>query len=124
MKAKAKPTKKRIASIQILQWPKDGVADFEDLASPLVSAMRFAYELKRVNAHQDIPYKGYDRSSLLHCCVPIADKLSAEGMMFDYEDQGREAVEVIIELAIQLGIEQGRRMERQEAARWEVFGKI
>jgi hypothetical protein len=94
------------------QWPKsDKPASFDDVVGPLVRAVRFAYDLKRKNSDKDIPYTGYDigRDCAANC-LGATTKLSAKSLRYNDEDQGRDVLETIIELAIQIGIEQGRRI--------------
>src|ERR1700751_5446488 len=97
------------------KWPHRKPADFEDILIPLVKAVKFAYSLERKNKDKDIPYSGFERSSMRACLAPIKEALSVKNLKFDEEDQGRTALEVILAIAIQLGIEQGKRMEQQEA---------
>lgn len=96
------------------KWPKDGKpADFSDLVEPVVKALRFCYSMRRKNQGIDVPWNGHNigRDELVTCFDPLY-ALSAEMLTYDKEDQGREAVEVIVGIALQLGIEQGRRIER------------
>jgi hypothetical protein len=44
------------------------------------------------------------------------ERVSAEQLRYDDEEQGRDPLEVIIGIAIQLGIEQGRRVEAEPIA--------
>lgn len=94
------------------EWPDDGVpVSLEDLATPIVKAIRFAYRLKRQNADLDVPYQGYDigERERGNCFDPVT-QLTAQKLRVAKYDQGREAIEEIVALAIRLGIEQGRRV--------------
>jgi len=93
-------------------WPDDGQpADFEKLATPLVRAVRFAYDLKRKNADKDIPWKGPDIGWRERAtCLSPKEQLTAERLGYSEEDQGRDPLVEIIGLALRLGIEQGRRI--------------
>ena len=91
-----------------------GLYDFEnDLARPIVDAIRHVYELKRKHRNS-IPWTGPNigaeerRSS-------FAPKraLSKANLRYAEEEQGRDPLDTIIGIAIQLGIEQGRRMHRK-----------
>lgn len=107
-------------------WPKDkSPVYFCDLADSIVSAIKFAYKLSRKNRGKSIPWKGYnigkdDRAT----CLTPDEQLSAEGLEFNDEDQGRSAIEVIVGLAIQLGIEQGRRIANQKHEEEQRFNEL
>jgi hypothetical protein len=96
--------------MEMKQWPEDNKpASFEDLVKPFVPVLRFAYKMKRQNADTDIPYNGFEHNSL-HVCFPMVKKFSAEQLAYDKDEQGRDALEVIIGAILQVGIEQGRRI--------------
>lgn len=95
-------------------WPKDGkTVNFREMTEPVVDAIRFAYRLERQNDGQDIPWHGLALGKGETVCGPQPDeKLNAENLRYDDEDQGRDALTVLVGLAVQLGIEQGRRMTK------------
>lgn len=97
-------------------WPSDGsTVDFGDLVEPLRTALGFCYSLTRKNATEDVPYDGYDiGDSIKHVCFSADERLTAFQMSYDETEQGRDAAEVILSLAVQLGYEQGRRSVREE----------
>ncbi len=95
-------------------WPKGGkTVSFHEITEPIMNALRFAYSLHRKNEEKDIPWEGLDigESQKATCFVPD-ENLSADSLAFQLEDQGRTPLEVIVGIAVQLGIEQGRRVER------------
>lgn len=96
-------------------WP-DGnkPANFEDLVKPFKSVLRFAYKMTRQNKGRDIPYNGYEHGAL-HICFPLIEKFTANQMRYDEEEQGRDALEVIIGAILQVGIEQGRRIAMESS---------
>ncbi len=97
-------------------WPEspNETVMFSDLTEPLVRAVKFAYKRTRKNLNKDIPYEGYDiGKSLKASCLPPDESLIAQNLKWQQEDQGRDALEVIMGIAVQLGIEQGRRVERE-----------
>lgn len=102
------------------EFPKDPAAclDFESLAEPVVEAVRAAYELERRNRDADIPWTGPENTlpAILATCLTFEDKLKARHLRFSLEDQGRSALEEIVEIAIRLGIEQGYRQARGKYA--------
>jgi hypothetical protein len=75
----------------------------------------FAYDLKRKNASRSIPWTGYDvgEDTKVGCFSPH-EALAKNNLAFQEEDQGRDALDALIQIAIQLGIEQGRRLERAD----------
>lgn len=92
------------------KWPEnDKPASFEDVASPFIKAVRFAYNLERKNEGKSIPYNGYDNGDLA-CCPGIKTLFNKDSLAYNLDDQGRDALTVIIQAAIQVGIEQGRRI--------------
>ena len=108
-------------------WPEDGGhLDFEALTRPVLHAIRFAYDLKRRDRRRNIPWRGPDivHTGTLACCPTIAERLKAHRLAYSEEDQGRDALEEIIGAAIQLGIEQGRRLAKSEeqTSPSEVYG--
>lgn len=97
-------------------WPSDGgPLDFEEIARPILHAIRFAYDMQRRDRRRNIPWRGpeigkRDRA----CCLGAAERLKAGRLAYAEDDQGRDALEEIVQLAIQLGIEQGRRIARSD----------
>ena len=93
-------------------WPEDGkTVDFSEMADSVVDAIRFAYTLERKNDGQAIPWDGLNIGERdLATCFDPETALSAENLQYDDEDQGRDALRVLVGIALQLGIEQGRRL--------------
>lgn len=83
----------------------------------LREAFGFAYDLTRTNESSDVPYGGYDigRDERAGSFSP-AERLTAEQLRYDELDQGRDAATVILGLAVQLGVEQGRRIQQVRQA--------
>lgn len=99
-----------------MEWPAEGkTAYFDDLVQPILKAIRFAYRTTRKNENKDIKWTGLPLTltSILAGCPQIEDHLTAESLDYDKNDQGRSALEVLVGCAVQLGIEQGTRMERE-----------
>lgn len=87
-------------------WPDDDKpASFSSITDPICEAIKFAYSLKRKN--KDNGFNIGD--DLLAGCFDPKTALSVENLRYDLEDQGRDALKVIIGIAVQLGIEQGKR---------------
>ncbi len=94
-------------------WPLEGPVDFEELTGPVCRAIRFGYQLERRNKDTSIPWTGLDIGK----CEKAAgfsphDKLHSTNLEYDENEQGRDALEVLVGIAVQLGAEQGRRMAR------------
>ena len=95
------------------KWPKDGgTAYFGDITGPFRDAIRFAYNIKRKNKDKDIPYKGLPKGRHeLVSTFPVVESLSAEQLKYDLDEQGRDALTVILGNMCQIAFEQGRRIE-------------
>ena len=95
-------------------WPKNNeTARFSDLTGPVVNLVRQAYSLK-LNAPtftHGLKWRGPSLpESMGATCLEFSDAVSAEQLRHDTADQGRDPLEVIVGIAVQLGIEQGRRL--------------
>ena len=111
----AKPQDNAISSRCYLPWPDDDKPiRFELLANEICKAIRFAYKIKRQNEDQDIPWRGPNigPSDRVTCLSPH-EQLSAEMLAWSKDDQGRDALDEIVGLALRLGIEQGRRIFKE-----------
>lgn len=93
-------------------WPKGNkTVMFTDLVAPCRSAIEFAFDLKRKNRNRSIPWGGYDIGSDTKVTTFAPDEaLRLRNLRYNEQDQGRDALDVILGIAIQLGIEQGRRV--------------
>lgn len=103
---------------------------FDEMADPILKAIRFAYKLRRRNLGKSIPWNGPRLGRNMRANSPeFEHRLSAENLAYSQEDQGRNALDEIIGVALQVGIEQGRRITMQssevETLRLEAsFGRI
>lgn len=93
-------------------WPSDGSPiDMDKLVKPVVHAVNQLYKLERNNPGKDVdwdgPNLGYPE---LAVSSEPKERLSAKELQWIENDQGRSALEEVVILAIQLGIEQGRRL--------------
>lgn len=89
-------------------WPEnDEPVPLEDLVKPLVSA------LWNIIGMADSKYDGYDVGDR-HINVAADWSLSPEGLAWLMEDQGIGEIQTALTVAVQLGIEQGRRIEKQK----------
>lgn len=106
-------------------WPDDGgTVGFSDLCGPVCDAIRFSHSLRRVNVGLDIPWGGFNiGSSELATCFSPSAQLSAEMLASD-ADQGRDVLDVCVGIAVQLGIEQGRRIGVEKGKLSGLMGEI
>ncbi len=92
---------------------KDKTAVFSDLADPILKAIRFAYKLERKNIDKDIKWTGYDiGQDDMATCISPNEKFTVKNLVWALEEHGIDALHEIITVAVQLGIEQGRRIHR------------
>ncbi len=96
----------------IRKWPKGNKpTQFSDLTDAVTKGIRFAYSLKRRNRDRSVPWTGPDSGQSIKATCPTPEEwLSKKSLAFNLEDQGRDALDVLVAIAVQLGIEQGRRM--------------
>lgn len=97
------------------KWPEDDTKTvyFNELVDPVIKAIEFGYEMKRINEGKDILYDGFDTEmeEQVSCFNP-KETLSVKNLKFSLEDQGRTLLEEAITIIFQLGVAQGRRMLR------------
>lgn len=99
---------------------------FEDISAPIVKAIRFAYNMQRKNKKKDVPWKGLllTKNDLLACNFNIDESLKRTQLDYDKNEQGRDALTVIVGCAIRLGIEQGLRMRDHERERHNLLENL
>lgn len=98
-------------------WPDEKPVNFRELVGPVCDAVRFSYDLSRRNEHRSIPWTGHNiGSEELVCSSPPHERLKRSELQYNEKEQGRDALEVLVGIAVQLGIEQGRRMERKRSS--------
>jgi hypothetical protein len=102
--------------INVIPWPVNGdTAPFDLIFEPFEKAIRFAYNMRRKNEAKDIPYDGLP---LGHdervCSFGPEERFTVYQMKYDKEDQGRDALEVILSCMAQICLEQGRRIVQKE----------
>lgn len=98
-------------------WTEDDKEiNFEDLVKPVIYAIKQVYILdRRGHGICDVKWVGPDLpKSMRATCPPYDKRLTAESLRYDEEEQGRDPLEVIIGIAVQLGIEQGRRIHKKD----------
>jgi hypothetical protein len=92
-------------------WPLEGSVNFCDLVEPLARILRENVTLSLT--YTPSTYEGYDIGEREKACSPTPDQdLSPEWLEY-HKDHGRDLIDVILANAVRLGIEQGRRLERE-----------
>lgn len=93
----------------------DGIANFPELVGVIKDTIRQCYTIQRKNENKDVDWKGPDLpESLKSSSLPFDEALQVHNLKYDKEEQGRNAIDIIIGIAIQLGIEQGRRIYKEK----------
>lgn len=96
------------------EWPPSPeLVLFEELITPVRQVVDQGYKLVR-KKRAKLTYDGYNigNTELVGTTNP-AESLSPEGFTYD-EEQGRDLMDVILRIAFQLGVEQGRRHQTQK----------
>ena len=84
---------------------------YDSIIQSLMTEFHAAFNLNRKNKAKDIPYIGYPNGCKSRAgCLEPEERLSAESMKYDEEDQGRDGLEVIIGTMTTVVSEQGSRM--------------
>ena len=98
-------------------WPEgDEVADFESLVTPVIDALKQVYILdRRGHGGFDVKWSGptLGRTERV-TSLSFDNALTKENLEYSEHDQGRDPLTTIIGIAIQLGIEQGRRIHKKD----------
>ncbi len=100
-------------------WPdNDETLDFSDLTEPIVDLIRQAYWLNSAHStKKGLVWRGPSLpKSLAATCHPYDEALSAERLRYNDSEQGIDPLMVIVGIAVQLGIEQGRRMNASKVS--------
>lgn len=98
------------------KWPKNGRhMCFVKLTEPVYLAIREAYSLTLQEYGESIKWTGPELpQSMGATCLPYDELLTREQLEYDEQDQGRDPLEVIVGIAVQLGMEQGRRLAKED----------
>jgi len=96
-----------------MKWPEElETLRLRELSAPVCKALRFAFKLQRRNTTKDIPWEGPDE--IPGDSPDLPDRLTLESLRRQREGAEVDTLEAIVVIAIQLGIEQGRRMEAKD----------
>ena len=96
-------------------WPEDGSQlSFTYLVGAVLHAVHECYELKKKDSG-DVDWQGPPLPKFLESsCLDFREKLTAESLAYAREERGLSAIEVLVGIAVQLGMEQGRRRHQEE----------
>lgn len=103
------------------EWPKDNeIAKFGDIADPVVEALKIAIKKGDKVYNEGIEWTGFTQGSFTAATVPDPSfALHAKNLTYSKKEQGRDVFTEIISIAVQLGIEQGRRMVADKLKEYE-----
>ncbi len=95
------------------EWPGNGEpVRFQEIIEPLLEALRFGYKLERQNEGRDIPWNGFNIGKYSsYLCGSPEQQLTATELQRLEEGPSYDLAEVLMRIAVQLGIEQGRRLQ-------------
>ena len=99
------------------EWPPDEqAADFEEITYPIVRVLKIAIKKGDKVYKEGIRWTGFKQGEESRATVPSPSvMLHAKNLKYSKEDQGRDVYTEIISIAVQLGIEQGRRITLERA---------
>lgn len=104
-----------------MAWPEDDEpAYFGAIADAIRASFEAALEISpRGNDEVDIPWNAPNiGDSLKASCLQPREALSAECRKRTLESQGRDTLDTLIQLTLQIGMEQGRRSAIQDYGRF------
>ena len=88
---------------------------FDELTEPVCKAIRALYRLTPWNNGDSIKWTGPELGKRMKAhSLEFDELLTRESLEWNDEDQGRDPLMVVVGIAIQLGIEQGRRLYRKD----------
>jgi len=103
---------------ELLDWPDDGsLVDFAKLIEPLVGVMKAGYFMRR-RPIESLSYKGYNIGQRERATCLAPDDAFKKESLERAKEQGRDLLDVVLQVAFQLGVEQGRRHEKRQLFPW------
>lgn len=99
------------------QWPEDGSpVSVDEITSSICNAITWAYNLERQNKNDNIPYSGLPLNEMKSSEFgsDIEQRMSKEYIAQMAKIANKTPLHILVECAILLGIEQGRRLEKIE----------
>ena len=93
-----------------LEWPENGdPLMFEDLCASVRRSIDSAYKLKVKNLSEGIPWNGPELGQEDEHLDDPSKKLTGDYLRWARRERKIDALDVIIAIALQVGMEQGRR---------------
>ena len=102
------------------EWPKEKTEtlDYEALIKPVRAALMQAYKFTRSKL-KSIPYDGYNFGGQTLCCIGTPEyELNKESIKY-HKERGRDVLDIILMIAFNLGLENGRRIEAKNTKHFE-----
>lgn len=97
-------------------WPEnDAPVGFDELTGPVMKVIREYYDLTPSGLFptwEGLPLPTEMRAT----CLGYEETLTGEYLEYAEKEQGRSPLETMLGIAVQLGIEQGRRIEASKGA--------
>ena len=98
-------------------WPAyNKTEELDRLIKPITEAFNFGYEVKRKNKGKDVPYNGFGFGKLSAVCTLPPEVLLEESSLKYHRQRDRELIDILFQIAFNLGIEQGRRLIEKNLA--------
>lgn len=101
--------------IDIKPWPDKGQpGNFEDMVAAFCQLVNSAFILQR-KPDAELTYHGHDigRLTATHA-LPVSEALSPETIAYREANQGRDLLDQLLSVIVQVSIEQGRRSGLQQ----------
>lgn len=92
-------------------WPADHEpVDFQSIVQPLVRAVKAGYSISRKTQVRAVPYDGLDIAEDHRVEFGSVAELLSAGSLSRLDRDGVSLLEVLVSVAVLLGMEQGRRL--------------
>lgn len=93
-----------------IDWPEgDLPVVLDELEEPLKKLLEDAYRMERRDPDSDIPWTG-PKSPMFLNDMPYDIRLTAENLRKEAVEQGKDPLDILVNITLELGMEQGRRM--------------
>jgi len=100
----------------MINWRSDGEPEkLRDIVIPLKRTLKdLISSMKSYSTSKDLFYDGFTLGdNELITCLPPDQSLTFKNLCKEKKDQNRDPFDVILGIAVQLGIEQGRRIYKK-----------
>ena len=101
-----------VESVVMMSWPEDiSTAHFENLTGVIGDTVESAYDLTRANPSEDLLWSGPSTPDFAVAGgETFSERLTVESLLRSEQQYGRDPLDVIVGIGVQLGMEQGRRV--------------